>query len=127
MTGYANEGYDEWVDALAEGQGYYLECPEEHGSLPPRRVCPECGSTELSEVPLPDRGTVETYTVTNVASPSFEEDAPYAVAIASFDGVSLTGQVRGVDDDDLEAGLVVAPDVDRTATTDEPVVVFREA
>lgn len=126
MSDYANEGYDEWIDALAEGEGYYLTCPEGHGSLPPRHVCPECGATDLSEEPLADAGTIETYTVTHVASPEFEEDTPYVTAIASFDGVAVTGQLRGIDPDDVETGLTVTSGVERRETTDERIIVFRE-
>lgn len=122
---YANEGYDEWLDAISEGEGYYLECAEGHGELPPRRVCPECGSTEFSEQPLPDVGEVETYTVTSVAAPSFEDDAPYAIAVVEFGPVTVTGQVEGVDHEDVEVGMTVGIDVDRRVTTDEPLVTFR--
>lgn len=124
MTDYPNEGYDGWVAAVADGEGYYLACPADHGSLPPRRVCPECGNPELTEEPLPATGEVATYTVTHVASPGFAEDTPYAVAVVEFGPVAVTGQVRGVDPDDVEVGQVVAIDVDATATTGEALVVF---
>ena len=122
---YANEGYDEWLDAISEGRGYYLECPEGHGELPPRRICPTCGSTDLREEPLPDVGEIETYTVTSVAAPSFADDAPYVVAVVDFGPVTVTGQVKGVDPDAVEVGMTVGIDVDRRVTTDEPLVVFR--
>ncbi|MEF8774868.1 MAG: OB-fold domain-containing protein, partial [Halobacteriales archaeon] len=97
-----------------------------HGSLPPRHVCQECGATGLSEEYMKDVGTVETYTVTHVASPEFEEDTPYVTAIASFDGIAVTGQLRGIDPEDVETGLAVVPGVERRETTDERIVVFRE-
>ena len=120
-------GYDDWVDALAEGAGYYLACPEGHGSLPPRRVCPDCGSTELAEEPLPDVGAVETFTVVHVPPPRFAEDAPYVTVIAEFGPVRLTGVLRGVepDDDAIPIGLEVAPGVGRRATDDERIVTLR--
>src|SRR6056297_1929720 len=36
-TDYHDEGYDDWLDAIEDGDGYYLECENGHGSLPPRR------------------------------------------------------------------------------------------
>jgi Predicted nucleic-acid-binding protein containing a Zn-ribbon len=122
-------GYDEWVDALADGRGYALVCPEGHGSLPPRRTCPECGATTFSEEPLPERGTVETVTVVHVPPPQFADDAPYATAIAAFGPVRLTGVLRGVDvgekelsgdgdDDDDTAG-------DATPATPTPLMTTR--
>ena len=47
MTDAARDGaYDDFLDAIEAGEGYYLECENGHGWLPPRRVCPECGSRE---------------------------------------------------------------------------------
>ena len=115
----SNAAYDEWLDALAEGEGYALACPEGHGSLPPRRVCPECGSTALSEEPLAETGAVETYSVVHVAGPRFSDDAPYVNAIADF----------GIDPapDAVEIGDRVAVGVEERATDGEPLVAFRPA
>ncbi|ESS04735.1 MAG: putative nucleic-acid-binding protein containing a Zn-ribbon [uncultured archaeon A07HR67] len=126
-------GYDEWVDALADGRGYALVCPEGHGSLPPRRTCPECGATTFSEEPLPERGTVETVTVVHVPPPQFADDAPYATAIAAFGPVRLTGVLRGVDvgekelsgdgddDDDTAGDAATASDAD--TADDDPIAI----
>ncbi|WP_129114933.1 Zn-ribbon domain-containing OB-fold protein [Halegenticoccus tardaugens] len=105
-------GYDEWLAALASGEGYYLECDEGHGSLPPRRSCPHCGSPDLRETALPASGTVETYSVVHVAAPTFAGDAPYVSAICDFGGVRLTGVLRGVDADDATVGMTVEADAE---------------
>lgn len=142
-------GYDEWLDALAGGEGYALRCSEGHGSLPPRRVCPECGSTDLSRASLPDTGTVETFSVVHVPSPRFAEDAPYVTAIVDVGPTRLTGVLRGVDidgddvtrddndvtrddpddgsesADDVGIGTTVAIGVEERTTDGEPLVVFR--
>jgi uncharacterized OB-fold protein len=134
-------GYDEWVDALADGRGYALVCPEGHGSLPPRRTCPECGATTFSEEPLPERGTVETVTVVHVPPPQFADDAPYVTAIAAFDPVRLTGVLRGVDvgekelsgdgdtagDDPIAIGATVEAGVESRDTDERRVVTLRPA
>lgn len=120
-------GYDDWLDAVEEGQAYYLECPEGHGSLPPRRVCPDCGATDLEEVDLPGVGVIETFTITHVPTPAFEDDAPYATAVANFGPVSVTGQVVGIDVEDVENGLEVELDVTVSATTGERVLGFSPA
>ncbi|MFC5279665.1 Zn-ribbon domain-containing OB-fold protein [Halorubrum rubrum] len=129
----ANAGYDEWLDALAAEEGYALVCPEGHGSLPPRRVCPECGASDLSEEPLPAEGTVETYTVVHVPSPRFSDDAPYVTAVAQFGPVRLTGVVREVDGDGgvdvdgdaIEVGSAVEAGVGERETDGGRIVVFR--
>lgn len=120
-----DEGYDEWIDALAEGAGYALVCPDGHGSLPPRRVCPECGSSSLSEEALPERGEIETYTVVHVPSPRFADDAPYVTAVARFGPVRLTGVVRGVDpvdDGDADTGDGDTEDANADAVDDAVAV-----
>jgi uncharacterized OB-fold protein len=117
-------GYDDLLDAIEAGEGYYLECANGHGSLPPRRVCHVCGSTDLEETPLPETGVVETFTVVHVATPSFTEDAPYATAIADFGGVRVTGQIRGIATEDVETGMTVSPVVAESATTGDRVLVF---
>lgn len=118
-------GYDDWIDAIAGDTGYYLECVNGHGWLPPRRVCPDCGSRDLAEEPLPDAGEIATHTTVYVATPAFEEDAPYVTAVAHFGPVSVTGMVRGVDPEEVAMGDVVGIDVGERETTGDRAVVFR--
>ncbi|WP_227376029.1 Zn-ribbon domain-containing OB-fold protein [Haladaptatus halobius] len=120
MSDHANTGYDEWLDAVAEGESYYLECENGHGSLPPRRVCPRCGATDLEETTLPETGEIETYTVVHVAAPSFADDVPYTTAIADFGPVRLTG----VANDDVGVGTKVAAAVGETETAGERLLLF---
>ncbi|MFB6126449.1 MAG: Zn-ribbon domain-containing OB-fold protein [Halolamina sp.] len=125
-------GFDEWLDALAAGEAYYLSCDAGHGNLPPRRVCPDCGRSDLREEPLPETGTVETFTTVHVPAPQFADDAPYVTAVVDFGPVRLTGVVReeAVDDDEAPAvavGDAVVPDRGASETTGEETVVFRPA
>jgi uncharacterized OB-fold protein len=120
-------GFDEWLDAIADGPPYFLACPNGHGSLPPRRVCPTCGSDGLTETPLPTPGEVLVRSTVEVATPGFADDAPYVTAIAGFDGVQMTGVVRGVEPDAVERGLAVVPRVEERETTGERLLVFRPA
>ena len=121
--------YDEWLDAIAAGEGFYLESPAGVGSLPPRRVCPETGSTDLTREPLPETGTIETYSVVHVAAPGFTDDTPYVSAIADFGSVRLTGIVRGLDPDaiDGDTDLIdteVRLTVETRETTDDRLIVL---
>jgi uncharacterized OB-fold protein len=125
MSDHADEGFDEFLGAIEAGEGYYLECANGHGHLPPRRVCPDCGSTEFERAPLPAAGEVATQTTTHVATPNFEADAPYVVAVVDFGPVRLTGQVRDADPEAVSVGTVVEVDLEETATTGEDVLVFR--
>ena len=126
MTDPSRNGeYDDWLDSVEEGEGYYVECEAGHGWLPPRRVCPDCGSRDLSAEPLPDSGELVTHTLITVATPQFEDDAPYVTAIADFGPVSVTGLVRGVDPEDVTMGDVVGIEVGERETTGDRAVVFR--
>jgi uncharacterized OB-fold protein len=118
--------YDEWLDAIAAGEGFYFESPAGVGSLPPRRVCPETGSTDLTREPLPEIGTIETYSVVHVATPGFTDDTPYISAIADFGPVRITGVVRGVDPETVDdlVGESVTVSVGTRSTTENRVVVL---
>lgn len=135
MTEVRDAGYDDFLDALAAGDGYYLECENGHRSLPPRRACPKCASRDLRETALPETGTVASFTEVHVPTPAFADDAPYVVAVVDFGAVRLTGQVlAGVDDRDgkeggdetgvVEIGTTVVPGVGESATTGERLVTF---
>ena len=120
---YRDDGYDDLLEAIEGGEGFYLSCENGHGYLPPRRVCPDCGSTALEETLLAESGTVLTRTVVHVPPPRFLDDAPYATLVAEFGPVRLTGIVL-----DAEA----APDVDEavrpvvgtSATTGDRLLAF---
>ncbi|MFC7186385.1 Zn-ribbon domain-containing OB-fold protein [Halorubrum yunnanense] len=128
-TPITDADYAEWLDALAAGEGYALVCPDGHGSLPPRRLCPECGSTSLSREPLAETGRVETFSVVHVPSPRFADDVPYVTAVVDLGPVRATGVLRGVDPegDAVAVGLSVEAGVEKRATDGEPLVAFRPA
>ncbi|WP_135805519.1 Zn-ribbon domain-containing OB-fold protein [Halorussus marinus] len=124
-TRVRDEGFDDFLDAVEAGEGFYLECPDGHGSLPPRQVCPHCGAGDLGETPLAETGEIETYTTVHVAAPEFDDDTPYVTAVVDFGGVRLTGQLRDAAPEDVAVGAEVTPDVARTETTGERILVFR--
>ena len=118
--------YDDLLDAIADGEGYYLECGNGHGWLPPRRVCPDCGSRDLTEEPLSDSGEIETYTIIQVAAPNFADDAPYVTALADFGPVRITGMMNDVDPEDVDTGDVVGVTVGERVTTGERMIAFEK-
>lgn len=118
-------GFDDWLDAIDDGDGFYLRCPEGHSSLPPRHVCPHCGAADLDRTPLPSTGRIATHTVCYVGGPEFEDETPYATAIAEFGDVRLTGVVRGVDPEDVQVGATVEARVGTNQTTGEDLLTLR--
>lgn len=122
-----DDGFDDLLDALADGEGYYLACPAGHGSLPPRRVCPVCGDADLTREALPETGTVETFTVVRVAAPPFADDVPYVTAIVDLGPVRLTGVLRDVEPDAVAVGDEVTPTIAAAETTGDRLVAFEPA
>ncbi|SIS01261.1 Zn-ribbon domain-containing OB-fold protein [Natronorubrum thiooxidans] len=124
MTDAQNGGYDEFLDALEAGEGYYYACSNGHALVPPRRVCPHCGDRDLEQTELPETGEIRTHTTVTVPTPQFEDDAPYVTAIATFGQVKLTGIVRDIDPVDVEIGQEVTVTVEPSETTDERTIAF---
>ena len=64
--------------------------------------CPRCGRRDLTEFALSGKGTVAAFTVQNVPSDEFVNDAPYAYVLVDLDeGGRLSGwmpSVRAVGD-----------------------------
>jgi hypothetical protein len=118
-----DEGFDEWLDAIESGEPYYLEDGEGNGFLPPRRVSPVTGDADLSEEPLPEAGSVETFTVVHVGAPQYADETPYVTAVAEFGSVRVTGLVRGVDPEDVEVGMPVG--IDTAEVDGERAIAFR--
>lgn len=109
-------GYDDFLDALAAGEGYGLVCSNGHGWVPPRRICPTCGSREFTESDLPDSGEVIARTTIHVPAPQFEDDTPYVLAIVDLGQFSVTGQVATAGSGDVHRGLEVRPTILESAT-----------
>lgn len=112
-----NAGHDEWLDAIANDEGYYLECSNGHGALPPRRACPVCAERGLDRQPLPPTGEIVTYTTVHVPTPEFEGKTPYVTAIAEFGPVRLTGLLVESSTEAVATGQLVLPVV--AASEDE--------
>ncbi|WP_136718302.1 Zn-ribbon domain-containing OB-fold protein [Halorientalis salina] len=107
MTDTSDSTFASFLDAIEAGNPFYLTCPNDHGSLPPKRICPECTEQTLSKESLPETGEIVTYTNVAVPAPRFRDDSPYVTAIADFGPITLTGQLQGVDSDDVQIGQTV--------------------
>ncbi len=76
--------------------------------FPRNAVCLECGSKDLDECQLADKGRVVTWTVVRNAPEGFEKYAPYVVALVELDdGVRVLSQVVDVEPDEVESGMRV--------------------
>jgi uncharacterized protein len=72
-------------------------------------VCPRCGRRDLREANLSGQGTLVAYSVQNVPSDEFLNDAPYAYVVVELEeGGRMTGWIDGVArESDLSIGTQV--------------------
>lgn len=91
--------YTDFADAVEAGEQYYLQCEACSATgLPPRSLCPACGTASLREQPLSNTATVVSFTEIHISTPKFADATPYTVIVADFDeDVQLTGQLRGAE------------------------------
>lgn len=76
--------------------------------FPRRSVCPRCGSKELGEYKLSDRGAVVSWTVIRNPPKEYEKYAPYVVALIELDdGVRILSQVVDVEPEEMKTRMKV--------------------
>jgi len=90
--------FNTYRNALKEGKFLGLKCNQcQAYTVPPRKVCAECGSEDMEIVPLSGKGEIQTFTTIFVPPEGFGE-APYVVAMVKLDeGPWVMGNVEGVD------------------------------
>ena len=100
---------------------FYRECARKGGLVfqrcegcgafrhPPRVLCAECGSDQVSWAPSVGQGTIFSWTVTHQAPhPAFASQVPYAVVVVELEeGVRIVAGLRELTPADLELGLAV--------------------
>jgi len=81
--------------------------------LPPRPMCTNCLSKELTWFELEKTGKLVTYTVIYIAPVQFKDIAPYAYGIVELrKGLRLPGIIKGIDLEKLEIGMDLTVDFD---------------
>jgi len=123
-NGVAEVTHEAFCEAIETGDPFYLACPDGHGSIPPRRVCPQCGAQSLTARALPETGHVQASTVVHVATAAFADSVPYVTAVAEFGPVGLTGVVTETDPAAVERGTAVTVGIERTDERGRPTLVF---
>jgi uncharacterized protein len=75
----------------------------------PRPHCVTCLSDDLDWIEASGRGTLYSYTIVRrAASPAFEPDLPYVVAVIELaEGPHMTGNVVGVPPEEVRVGMPV--------------------
>jgi uncharacterized OB-fold protein len=74
--------------------------------FPPRLDCSKCLGSDVEWFEIKGNGKLVTYTVVNYGPTGFENDAPYTLAIADFDGVRVFGRLsKGIKENDIKPGM----------------------
>ena len=76
--------------------------------FPPKVDCPKCLSSDVEWVEVKGSGKLATYTIVSYGPTGFENDAPYALAIADFDGLRMFGRLsKEIKETDIKLGMPV--------------------
>lgn len=92
-----------WREGMRAGKLLGLKCGD-CGSVtcPPRKVCAECGSENLSIIELKGKGIIKSFTICHGTPTGFT--GPYIVAVADLEeGGRIMGNVIGIEPD--KAGM----------------------
>ena len=104
---------EDFMTYLEQGKVMTTKCKKCGTSyFPPKMDCTNCLDSEVEWFEIKNDGKLVTYTVVNYGPTGFENDAPYRLAIADFDGMGVFGRLsRDIKEDDIKIGmgLRVAP------------------
>ena len=99
-----------FVDYLEEGKLMTTKC-KKCGRMffPPKSDCPKCLSSEMEWLEIGGEGTLLTFTVVNYGPSGFEDDTPYTLGIAEFEGgIKILGRVsKAIKPEELKVGMKV--------------------
>ena len=103
----------DFITHLEAGKVMATRCKECGGSyFPPKADCPKCLSSDVEWFEVKGKGKLMTYTIVNYGPTGFENDAPYRLALAEFDGIQIFGRLsRDIGEKDIQVGmsLTVSP------------------
>lgn len=106
----AGRAASRFLHKLKQGQLVGQRCSKcRNVYVPPRGSCARCGLPTEEEVPLSDKGTVQSFTIVHIPIPGNPLKPPFVVANVVPDGanVSFIHLVSGCDNDDVRIGMRV--------------------
>lgn len=74
---------------------------------PPKMDCPICNASDMDWLEVKGKGKLLTYTTVYFAPTGFEDDLPYTLALAEFEGgIRIFGRLsKEIPPDNIEIGL----------------------
>jgi len=99
----------DFVTFLEQGKVMATRCKKCGATyFPPKLDCPKCLSSDVEWFEIKGGGRLATYTIVNYGPTGFEDDAPYILAIADFDGVRVFGRLsKDIKESDIKLGMGV--------------------
>lgn len=99
----------DFVEYLEKGKVMATRCRKcGTNYFPPRMDCPKCVGSDVEWFEIKGNGSLVTYTIVNYGPTGFENDAPYILAIADFDGVRVFGRLsKSMKEGDIKPGMLV--------------------
>jgi len=98
-----------FMDYLEKGELRATKCNEcGRVFFPPRADCSWCMTKNVDWVEIKGQGTLVSYTKVNYGPTGFEDDVPYILALADFDGVKVFGRLsKTVDEKNVKVGMTL--------------------
>lgn len=99
----------DFVNYLEQGKVMATRCRQCGGMyFPPKTDCPRCLTSDVEWFEITGTGRLMTYTIVSYGPTGFENDAPYRLAIADFDGLRVFGRLnRDMNEADIRVGMEV--------------------
>ena len=97
-----------FLNQVKEGNIVGQGCPKcKAVYVPPRGSCPRCGVATDIEVPLTDKGCIESFTVVHIPIPGNPIVPPYVCAMIRLDGanISFLHLIQDVDIENIRIGM----------------------
>ena len=100
----------DFVNFLEQGKVMTTRC-RDCGNVyfPPKMDCPMCNSSDVDWLEVKGKGKLITFTTVQFAPTGFEDDLPYTLALAEFEGgIRIFGRLsKEIPTDDIPIGLEV--------------------
>lgn len=100
---------EEFINYLEQGKVMTTRCKKcGTGYFPPKMDCPSCLDSDVEWFEITGTGKLVTYTTIHYGPSGFEDEAPYTLAIADFDGLRVFGRIsKDVEVESVVPGMAV--------------------
>jgi uncharacterized OB-fold protein len=97
----------DFITHLEAGRVMATRCRKCGGSyFPPKADCPRCLLSDVEWFEIKGKGKLASYTVVNYGPTGFENEAPYILALAEFNGIQILARLsRDIEEKDIKVGM----------------------